>query len=156
MQIANETREIQSTMFMIETLSLHSPGQFCLYLSHTGLSFVFITEKEVNQLLFFLTNTENVFSFMSFLSKKETWIFFFFNITHTYKSTTFKEKLLTSVFIHCCFFFLLSFIDSRENNQIGAFLHTLVWLFPDVQRIVLLLTNWSQGTWLMNQHLSPH
>lgn len=83
MQIANETREIQSTRFMIETLSLHSPGQFCLYLSHTGLSFVFITEKEVNQLLFFLTNTENVFSFMSFLSKKETWIFFFF-LYYTY------------------------------------------------------------------------
>ena len=112
MQIANETRRnSESTRCMIETHVLtvemsHSPGQFCLYLSHMRLSFVFITEKEMNALLFFLTDTENIFSFMFFLSQKETWIFFFFHITHTYKSTTFKEKLLTSVFIHFFFLFL--------------------------------------------------
>ena len=83
---------------------------------------------------------------------------FFFHITYSYKSTTFKVKLLTSVFIHYFFFlfFWKSFIGSRENDQIGAFLHTPVWLFLDVQRVVSLLTNWSQSMWLMNQHLSPH
>lgn len=119
---------------MIETHVLtvemsHSPGQFCLYLSHMRLSFVFITEKEMNALLFFLTDTENIFSFMFFLSQKETWIFFFF-ILHIPTKAQLLKKSYWQVFSYTFFScFWKCFIDSRENYQIGAILYTPVWLF---------------------------
>ena len=82
--------------------------------------------------------------------------FFFFFILHIPTKAQLLKKSYWQVFSYIFFScFLKCFIDSRENNQIGAISYTPVWLFPDVQRVVSLLTNWSRGIWLMNQHLSP-
>lgn len=87
--------------------------------SYFGLYFV--TKKDVSEFLFFLTNTKKSFSFISFLFQKETWFFFFF-LLHKHTKTTLRKA--ADECSNKMFFVWKCFIGSRDNDQIGGFLHT--------------------------------
>lgn len=84
--------------------------------------------------IYFFTNLKN--SSIYFLS-------IVFSYAHTCRSNFVRKATDESVFTSCSLSesVLKCFIGDRDNDQIGGFHHTLWYLFPDVGRVVTLLTN---------------